>query len=175
MKRTVSILLSAVCACAFVGCAEDRHDKAIAETISAMNGATTVIEQVTKTVGDAVADARKENKPLSVDKIKRADDETKQLKEKSKILQEIKGYMEVNKENITKEQREDYEKKYKGALREAATKLDAAQKKLEATLQDAEKITKDHQDSTGKKALETLRKTLQDHQEDFTVLTKRQA
>jgi hypothetical protein len=173
--RKLYVLLSTLLVCAFVGCSDDPNEYWITQTISNLRGVTGDIEQVTKTLNDSVADAKK-NPPdykAAYIKIARATTEAGQLKGKAEILQRIKAQTEGRKEAITKEQREEYRNKHKGDFQSALANLDAAQKKLDKALQEADREVGE-KDNECKGGLEKLRQKLKESQDEFEVLTRRQ-
>ena len=78
---------------------------------------------------------------------------------------------ENRRDTITEERRSEYAAKYKSSIATALADLDAAQKKLDLALRDAEAAS----DNDGKAALDTLRTKLEETQKEFEVLTKRQS
>jgi hypothetical protein len=175
--RSVYVLVGTFCAMTLVGCSEDPNDAWIAETISTLKGTTSVIEQVSKTVGDALAQAKRDGKPLALEKIAKATEESGELKKRAEKLQKIKAEAEYRKDNITKEQRDDYAIKHKGAFQASMVELDSAQKKLDTVLREAEVYASEGAmaNAESKGALEKLREKLKEGQDEFEVLTKRQA
>jgi len=169
--RKLYVLLGTLLACVVVGCGDDPNDKVIAETISTLRNTTSDIEHVSKTINDAVNQAKNSKKPLDIAEIDKATKEAAGLKKKAQDLQNEKAWMDVRKDNITAEQREEYANRYKVDIGKALQGLDAAQKNLELALREADSVA----DSDGKSSLQKLRETLQEAQNEFEVLTKRQS
>ena len=170
MRKVFVLILGTLFVCTLVGCGTDPNEKSVANTISCLTSTSDVIKQVTKTLNDGVSEAKKNNKPLAKDKVNKATEEAAKLKEWATALQNIKAEIEMRKEGVTKEQKEELAKKHKAAFQQALADLDDAQKKLETALKDADAVA----DAEGKAALEVLRGKLKEGQDEFEVLTKRQ-
>jgi hypothetical protein len=170
MMKKLSVLLGTLLCFSVVGCSADPNDMLVAQTIGSLKQATSHIEQVTTTLTTATAEAKKAGKPLALAKIATATEQAGQLKDPALMLQRIKAETEVRKDNITKEQKEVLANKHKADFQRAMADLDAAEKKLEAALKDAEPVA----DADGKLALEKLREKLKEGQDEFEVLNKRQ-
>jgi len=154
------------------GCSEDPNTRLIAGTISTLQESTALFEQIAKTMNDAASQAESAGKPLALDKVEKALADADVLKQKAKILQNIKAEAERRKDNITADQRDEYSKKYRGDFQKAVADVDAAQLKLDVALRRAETVA----DDGGKRFLsEKLGKKLKDIQDEFEVLTKRQS
>jgi hypothetical protein len=171
--RKLYALLGALLMCAVVGCGEDTNEKIIADTVSILDGTRSDIEQITKTIGDAVSQAKKDGKPLDLTKIEKATQETAAFKKKAEALQRYKAETDVIKDVVTPQQREEFAKKYKSQFQEKLQRLDEAQKSLEAALRDAETVAASNAES--KDAVGKLRDALKEAQNEFEVLTKRQS
>jgi predicted nucleic acid-binding Zn-ribbon protein len=171
--RKIHVLLGTLLVCAVAGCSDDPNDILISHTISVLRGTTTDVEQVTKTLGDAVTTAKKESKPLDLIKINKAIQEAGGLKKKAQELQNLKAQTDVRKDNISAAQKEEFANKYKAPFQKALQDLDAAQKNLEVTMREAETVAAP--DPETKSALEKLRDALKEAQNEFEVLTKRQS
>jgi hypothetical protein len=170
MMKKLSVLLGTLFCCSVVGCSADVNDLLVAETIGALKQATSHIEQVTNTLTAATAEAKKAGKPLAIAKIATATEDAGQLKKPALVLQQLKAQMEVRKDNITKQQMEALANKHKAEIQRSMADLDAARKKLDAALNDAEPAA----DADGKLALEKLREKLKEGLDEFEVLNKRQ-
>jgi hypothetical protein len=168
--RKLSVLLCTFAVFGLAGCADDANDQLVARTISTLSSTTSTVEQITKTLNDGVAKAKQENKPLDknalIEATKKADD----LKKIAGELQRIKADTEVVKDSITTEQKVALAKKHKQNFVQALSDLDAAQRKLDAALKDAEAVTA----AEDKPVMEKLREKLTEAQQEFEVLTKRQ-
>jgi hypothetical protein len=171
--RKLYVLLGTLLTCTVVGCGEDANDSVIAGTISILDGTTSHIEQITKIVNDAVSQAKKDSQPLDIAKIATATQIATELKKKAQDLQSAKARIDVSKDGLTPEQREDYAKRYKAAFQQKLQNLDAAQKNLEVALREADAVAATNSES--KAALEKLRDALKESQNEFEVLTKRQS
>ena|SRR5437660_967800 len=169
--RKCYVLLCTLFASVLAGCGADPNDELVARTISILTGTTQVVEQVTKTLNDAVSEAKTQNKALSKDKVNKATEESAQLKRLALELQDTKARIEIRKEGVTKEQKDALAKKHKAAFQQALVELDAAQKKLDGALRAADAVA----DADGKTSLEQLRAKLKEGQDEFEVLTKRQS
>jgi len=172
-------LLISMCA----GCSEDPNSRLINETMSIMGSTTSSLDQTAKTINDAVAEANKDGKPLSIAAIAKAKKEAEDLKNWARELQDRKTKAENRRDNVTSDQREDYERTYKGQFQQAMIAVSGAQRKLDKALSDAEKYNEEWRDpdpqnatkKTVSDALVQLRQAIQDSRNDFAVLTKRQA
>jgi hypothetical protein len=171
--RKLYVLLGTLLTFAVAGCGEDANDSIIAGTISILDGTTSQIEQITKTLNDAVNEAKKETKPLDLAKIKTATQNAIELKKKAETLQRYKAEIDVRKDGLTPEQREEYATKYKAAFQQKLQNLDTAQKNLDVALREADAVAASNSES--KAALEQLRDALKESQNEFEVLTKRQS
>jgi DNA repair exonuclease SbcCD ATPase subunit len=170
--RKLLVLLGALLTCTIAGCGEDTNDTIIAGTISILDGTTSQIDQITKTLNDAV-DQAKDGKPLDIAKIATATQNAVELKKKAEALQRYKAEIDVRKDSLTADQREEYARKHKAAFQQKLQSLDTAQKNLEAALRKADAVAAPNSES--KANLEKLRDALIDAQKEFEVLTKRQS
>jgi predicted nucleic acid-binding Zn-ribbon protein len=170
--RSVLVFLAAVLSITMAGCSSDPNETEIANTIQTLRGTTNSIEAITKTLTEAVAQAKKDGKSLALDKIAQATEETDALKKQAKDLQRWKAATEARKDQITKDQKEDYAQRYKTTFQAAVQELYAAQTKLNTVLSEADVESKDG-DSKG--GMEKLREKLKECQGEFEVLTKKQS
>src|ERR1700733_4904721 len=104
--RSVFVAMAAAFTITLSGCGSDPNDQYIAATIQTLKGTTTDIELITKTLTEAVAQAKRDGKSLGLDKIAKATEETDSLKKHAKDLQRLKADTEARKDLITKEQRD---------------------------------------------------------------------
>jgi outer membrane murein-binding lipoprotein Lpp len=169
--RKLLLPLGMLVVCGIAGCSEDPNDGLISTTISRLNQTTQALEEVNKSLKDAVAQAKNTNQPLDLVPIGKATDRASEIKQLAQDLQRIKAQVDVRKESITAEQREEYAKKYKASFQQALQNLDVAQKNLEATLREGDAVA----NPEGKSALEKLRETIKESLNEFEVLTKRQS
>src|SRR5271166_4092713 len=102
--RKLYVLLGTLLTFTVVGCGEDTNDTIIAGITSILDGTTSQIEQITKTVNDAVSQAKKDNKPLDIAKIATATQNAAELKKKAEALQRYKAEIDVRKDNLTADQ-----------------------------------------------------------------------
>jgi hypothetical protein len=170
MMKKLSVLLGTFLSCCVIGCSADPKDELVAKTIAGLKQATTDIEHVSDTLTSATADAKKSGKPLAIAKVATATEQAGEIKKIAMFLQTKKAETEVYKDQMTKEQREALNTKYKADFQRAMADLDTAERKLDAALKDAEVVA----DGDGKQALEKLREKLKEGQDEFEVLTKRQ-
>jgi hypothetical protein len=170
MMKKLSVLLGTLLSCCVIGCGQDPNDKLVADTIAQLKNATSKIEEVSSTLTAATADAKKSGKPLAIARVATATEQAGELKVPALVLQRIKAETEVRKDSLTKDQREVLANKYKGDFQRSLADLDAAQKKLDAALKEAEPVA----DGDGKQALEKLREKLKESQDEYEVLNKRQ-
>jgi hypothetical protein len=150
------------------GCSTDPNEELVSSLIATVNGTTSEIERVTKTLTDATSDAKTNSKPLAVERVNTATEQAAELKKRATFLQRIKAEIEIRKDSVTKEDREALASKHGGALRKALADLDGAEKKLEDALRKADDVA----DQSGKDALRKLRDKLQEYQSEFDVLNK---
>jgi hypothetical protein len=169
MKK-LCVLLGTLLSCSVVGCSADPNDLLVGDTIAQLKLATSHIEQVANTLTTATAEAKKTGKPLAIAKIATATEQAGELKKPALMLQRIKAETEIRKDNISTAQKEALATKHKADFQRAMADLDAAEKKLDAALKDAEPVA----DGDGKQALEKLREKLKEGQDEFEVLNKRQ-
>jgi DNA repair exonuclease SbcCD ATPase subunit len=171
--RKLYVLLGTLLICTVAGCGDDTNDNIIAGTISILDGTTSQIEQITKTVKDTVDQAKKDSKPLDIAKIATATQNATELKKKAEALQRFKAEIDVRKDSLTADQREENAKKHKAAFQQKLQNLDTAQKNLDTALREADAVAATNNES--KAALEKLRDALKEAQNEFEVLTKRQS
>ena len=175
--RKLGVLMSTMFACLCVGCSSDPNDRLIVNTMSIMNDTTRAIEQIKSDVVQAVEAAKKDNKPLSIEKIRAVATKAEELKKKAKELQMAKAETDVRKENVTAEQRQEYSDRHKGSFTRNLEELGKAQIELTAALKDAEAYNESLPDGedrdNGAKELADLRKKLDESQREFEVLTRR--
>jgi hypothetical protein len=167
----MTVLLGALFAFACIGCGDDVHDRILDQIFQVLTNTTRDIDTVAKTLNDAVAQAKNDKKPLDLAKIAEAQKQASELKQKAKDLGKIKDIAENRSEGVTPEQQGKYADNRKSNLIAALVELDAAQKRLDTALREADAVA----DAEGKAALEKLRDTLKEAQNEFEVLTKRQS
>jgi hypothetical protein len=170
--RVLSVLVCTFCLCFVGGCSEDITEARISRTIAIMKDATQTIEQVTRTLKDAAAQAKKDGKAMPLDKIAVATEELGELKKKARELQNLKANVEGAREVLTKEQRDEYAAKNKNNFQQALADLEAAQRALDGAIAEAEIASASDPDAKG--AMTKLREKLKEGQDEFEVLTKRQ-
>jgi hypothetical protein len=172
LMRWLSVLACTLCIGFVGGCSDDVTELRISKTIAILKDTTRTIEQVTKTLTDAAAQAKKDGKPMPLDKIAAATEEAGKLKSNARELQNLKAAIEGAREIITKEQRDEYAARNKNSVQEALAELEAAQRALEVALNSADAAATGDPDARG--AMEKLREKLKEGQDEFEVLTKRQ-
>jgi len=176
--RKLCVLLSTLFMFTCVGCSNDPNDELIVGTIQVLGNTTRTIEQIKTQVADTVEAAKKDGKPLAIEKITLAAGKADELKKMAKQLQDIKAAADVRKENITPEQRPEYASRHKATFQRALQEVDKAQKDLEIALNEAgaynASLTDSEDRAKGASALAELRKKVEDGQREFEVLTKRQ-
>jgi hypothetical protein len=155
------------------GCGEDTNDIIIAGITSILDGTTSQIDQITKTVNDAVTQAKKEDKPLDIAKIATATQMATELKKKAEALQRYKAEIDVRKDNLTPDQRDENKRKHQAALEQKLQNLYTAQNNLHAALLEADAVAASNNES--KAALEKLRDALNEAKSEFGLQTKRQS
>jgi len=166
------VLLGTFASCCLVGCGSDENERLVSDTLAKLSNTTTLIEQIRKTVGDAVTDAKNNKKPLAKAAILKATEEAGQLKGLAEYLQRLKGAADFNKDSITPDQRNELAKKHKKAFQKGLVALDQAQKALDVTMREADAIAESDPDARAN--LKLLREKLKEGQDEFEVLSKRQ-
>ena len=173
------MLFGTLLACAVAGCSDDPNDILISHTISVLRGTTTDVEQVTKTLGDAVTTAKKRASRWTSLRLTKPCQEAGRPQEKRRgYLQQIKAQTELRKESITPEQKEEYSNKHKAFFQNGAGRhghgpeeighIDARGRcDTEATPDAVEK-------AKAIASLGKLREKLKEAEDEFEVLTKRQ-
>ena len=173
------LVLVPILACLCVGCGDDQSDLIISKTISTLRDTTSTIEQVKALVNDALSQAKKDNKSLAPEKIVTATEKAGDLKRLAKVLHQLKAATDSRKESLTAEQRKESAKRHKSDFESAMIAIDAAQKELAATLNEADAAAAAIADNSEKAivttALAELKKELKKGQSEFEVLTKTQS
>jgi hypothetical protein len=165
MTRVAGLGIALLTVFVLAGCGGNPREEKINEALGFFANAADNARQLRNDVAKAVGEAKKTNKKLAVKDFKPAEDTAKKLREYGKKLVEVKGEIDILKENTSDAEKRRLDARFQGELTDLFKRLETEQRALDKELVEAQKLAEPA-------AMDHLRKTIADSREEFLILTK---